>query len=172
MMAAWAKKSITVHTFRVSGLGELSSIGRLFTSGSFLENYSRSPHIWATLFLGTSYAIILTKNSFGPHFGRFFSQTHLVTLDTLSKRRNKNKNMETGRKENRRIDSAEAKKYGRVKEAERSERSERIHRTETEVSLSIHRTEAEQGCQICLGMYMLPKPEKMYQMVINYPKSP
>jgi hypothetical protein len=33
---------------RVIGLGELLPVGRLFSFGSFYENYRRSPNFWAT----------------------------------------------------------------------------------------------------------------------------
>jgi hypothetical protein len=61
-------------------------IGRIFAYwaivffGQFFENYRRGTNSWATFFHGKSNALILTKIELGLHFGRFFSQAHLVTL--------------------------------------------------------------------------------------------
>jgi hypothetical protein len=51
----------------------------LFTYGSYFENYLNRPHIWAALFHGEGFALILTKNVLGYGLG-VFSQTNLVTL--------------------------------------------------------------------------------------------
>jgi hypothetical protein len=48
--------------------------------GSSFENYRSSPNIRATFFYGKSYVLVLTKRGVEPLMGRFFSQTHLVTL--------------------------------------------------------------------------------------------
>jgi hypothetical protein len=60
--------------------GEFSPIGRLFTLGSYGENYKSCPHFWATLSHSQGYALNLAKKWLGLHFGRNFSQTHPVTL--------------------------------------------------------------------------------------------
>jgi hypothetical protein len=55
-------------------------IGRIFAYwavvflGLFFENYISSPKIWATIFSGKNYALILANNSVGLHFGRFFQK--------------------------------------------------------------------------------------------------
>jgi hypothetical protein len=60
-------------------------IGGIFTQWmivyfrQFSENYGNSPHFWATHELFSTVIIIFTK-CIGLHFGRFFLQTHLVTL--------------------------------------------------------------------------------------------
>jgi hypothetical protein len=53
---------------RVSRFGEFSPNGRYFALGKLMKITS------------LDYALILTKIWVGQHFGRFFSQTHLVTL--------------------------------------------------------------------------------------------
>jgi hypothetical protein len=61
----------TVSTGRVTRLGEFSPIGGLFTLGSLCENGKNQDY-----YVGINF----DKKRIGPHFGRFFYQTHLVTL--------------------------------------------------------------------------------------------
>jgi hypothetical protein len=57
---------------RVTRLGEFSPIGRLFTLGSFVENYRRMLKFLATFFLSKRHVLILTKNALGYILGDFF----------------------------------------------------------------------------------------------------
>jgi hypothetical protein len=54
-------------------------IVRLFSFGVLLK-YKSSPNVWDTFFYGKSSALFWDKKWVGQHFGRLFSQTHLVTL--------------------------------------------------------------------------------------------
>jgi hypothetical protein len=65
---------------RVTRLCEFYPNGRLFTLGSYFENYKSSPRFCATFPLGAECVLILTKTGLGYiHFGRFL-KPHLVTL--------------------------------------------------------------------------------------------
>jgi hypothetical protein len=44
--------------------------------------FRSSPHFGSSYFISIYYVLILTRKTAGLHFGRFFSQTHLVTLLT------------------------------------------------------------------------------------------
>jgi hypothetical protein len=57
---------------RVTGLGEFSPIGRLFTLGCFFENYKISLNYWVTFFHGETCALTLTTNGLGYTLGDFF----------------------------------------------------------------------------------------------------
>jgi hypothetical protein len=48
----------------------------LFTFVSVFFNYKRSAHLWASLFRGTSYVLILTKNGLGYFLGDFFTNLY------------------------------------------------------------------------------------------------
>jgi hypothetical protein len=53
----------------------------LFILGSFYENYKSSKVFFPTFSRGHTHTyVFLFKKPVGTHFGRFFSQTHLVTL--------------------------------------------------------------------------------------------
>jgi hypothetical protein len=57
----------------VTGLGEFSPIGRLFTFGQWFENNISGANLWDTFFHGTSYLMILTKNGWAMYIlGVFF----------------------------------------------------------------------------------------------------
>jgi hypothetical protein len=56
---------------RVTRLGEILPIWRLFSLGSFF-NYKSSANSLATVFHETSYVIVLTKDVFGYSLGDFF----------------------------------------------------------------------------------------------------
>jgi hypothetical protein len=64
LICSHTKKSSARFVTRVTGLGKFSHIRRLFSLGSFFENY----RLWATFFHGLGYAIILAKIGF-LHFG-------------------------------------------------------------------------------------------------------
>jgi hypothetical protein len=49
------QQSDTLFPTRVTRLGEFSPIWRLFSLGSFLENYISSANSWGTFFYETSY---------------------------------------------------------------------------------------------------------------------
>jgi hypothetical protein len=67
---------------RVTRLGEFSPLGRLFSMGSFSSN--RSNPIFGPIFHhGKKSFIKVDEKCAGLHFGRYFLQTHPVTL-TLS----------------------------------------------------------------------------------------
>jgi hypothetical protein len=59
----WLFRAVGTGSFknRVTRSGEFSPIGWVFTLGSFFENCRNSPHIWATLFHGYVYTLILAK---------------------------------------------------------------------------------------------------------------
>jgi hypothetical protein len=60
---------------RVTRLGQVSPIGRLFTLGSyFFIADVHSPQIWSTFFHGKGEALILTKNVLGYILGEFFQK--------------------------------------------------------------------------------------------------
>jgi hypothetical protein len=61
-------------------LGELPHVGRLFTLG-ICNNSQKKATILFFAMEKVMYVCILTDTRFGLHFGRFFAQTHLVTLD-------------------------------------------------------------------------------------------
>jgi hypothetical protein len=65
---------------RVTRSGDFSPNGRLFAFGQLLENYRSSPHFFRHFVQWLSLCINLEKKWAGLHFGRIFSQTHLVTL--------------------------------------------------------------------------------------------
>jgi hypothetical protein len=60
---------------RVTSLGEFSPIGQFFLCAVFLKNYGRSPNFRDTIYHWASYVLAFTKNGFGLHFGRFFTNT-------------------------------------------------------------------------------------------------
>jgi hypothetical protein len=64
---------------RVTRVGEFSPMRRLFTLGSFFENYRWSPNNWDTLFHSKSYVFTLQKMGRAIYLV-IFSKTHLVTL--------------------------------------------------------------------------------------------
>jgi hypothetical protein len=64
---------------RVTRCGEFSAIGRLNTLRSFFTLQKR-PNFGQFFSAVKVMQWFLQKNWLGPHFGRFFSQTHLVTL--------------------------------------------------------------------------------------------
>jgi hypothetical protein len=59
---------------RVTRLGELSPVGPLFTSDSFLKNREVSIILLADFFYGQSYEFILPKNRLGYVLGDFFHE--------------------------------------------------------------------------------------------------
>jgi hypothetical protein len=72
---------------RVTRLGEFSPNGRLFTLGSFFNNYINSPQFWATFSnVYQDYICInFDKNWVGLHFGSFFQKliwSHCLYLST------------------------------------------------------------------------------------------
>jgi hypothetical protein len=67
------RRSLSISVFQQS-----DQIGRLFTLGSFFENYKSSSHFWATIV--HKFPIF----NFGKiEIGRFFPGTHLVTLFSI-----------------------------------------------------------------------------------------
>jgi hypothetical protein len=61
-------------------LGYFSPLGRLFTVGSFFENFRRSANFWATFFQGkVIWYIFMTKMGWASLWATF-SQAHPVTL--------------------------------------------------------------------------------------------
>jgi hypothetical protein len=65
--------------------GQGDQIGRIFANwvivyfGQFYENYKSSTHILG-IFSAVKFIHKCLKKCVGLHFGRFFDQTHLVTL--------------------------------------------------------------------------------------------
>jgi hypothetical protein len=59
---------------RVTRLGEFPPIGQLLL-WAFFENYIITPNVWATLFRGKRYALILTTNGLGYSLGDFFNNS-------------------------------------------------------------------------------------------------
>jgi hypothetical protein len=65
-------------------------IGRIYAQwaivyfGQCFENYWSGANFWATLFHGTSYVLIMTKNGWAT-FWATFSQTRLVTLSPFQR---------------------------------------------------------------------------------------
>jgi hypothetical protein len=58
---------------RVTKLGEILPIGRLFTFGQFFENYiPKKPELMGYFFQGINYVLILTQNGLCFIFGIFF----------------------------------------------------------------------------------------------------
>jgi hypothetical protein len=57
-------------------IGEFSPLGQLFSLGKIFKITQVYRTFWATF----SHTEMLAKYGFGNIFGRFFSQTHLVTL--------------------------------------------------------------------------------------------
>jgi hypothetical protein len=61
---------------RVTKLGEILPIGRLFTFGQFFENYiPKKPELMGYFFQGINYVLILTQNGLCFIFGIFFTNS-------------------------------------------------------------------------------------------------
>jgi hypothetical protein len=67
----------------VTGLGEFSPIGKLFSLGSFLKITEVAGTLGLRFFHGTSYEMSFIKRGLAT-FWAFFSQTHLVTLSSTN----------------------------------------------------------------------------------------
>jgi hypothetical protein len=66
--------------------GEFSPIVQLFTYFGQFQKTTEADHIFMLLFPQYKICIDLVKTWIGPHFGRLFSQTHLVALIRWSAR--------------------------------------------------------------------------------------
>jgi hypothetical protein len=60
-------------------LGDFLPFGRLFISGSFMKN-TQLAQICVLLISKVKVTYVILTKRFGQHVGRFFKQTHLVTL--------------------------------------------------------------------------------------------
>jgi hypothetical protein len=80
----WQKSPKIVIITSTPDWANLRLLGNCFPWTDFL-NYRRSPYIWACLFRGKCYVLILTKTGLGHILEDVLKQIHLVTLVAGSK---------------------------------------------------------------------------------------